>query len=152
MRSIAGAIDTLPPVSRIIFQVVSFNCVQWTYSLSGPIKPNVFQSAETTTHDVRGYRDPYRARQLPVVRIRARVQGQRQQLVVRREILSLDPRDVLGEGRACDTGGAGIDRSSAGLPQSLDTGVRMGRCVRDLRQVYGRGNACMKLAKRRHQF
>jgi hypothetical protein len=35
--SMAGAIETLPPVSAIIFQWVSLSCMQWMYSLSGPI-------------------------------------------------------------------------------------------------------------------
>src|SRR5215472_9944562 len=33
------AIDTLPPVSAILFQWVSVSWVQWMYSLSGPISP-----------------------------------------------------------------------------------------------------------------
>ena len=35
----AVAIDTFPPVSAIIFHAVSVSCVQWMYSLSGPISP-----------------------------------------------------------------------------------------------------------------
>src|SRR5437879_4374214 len=38
----AGAIETLPPVSAVIFQVSAFNCVQWMYSLSGPSSPAFF--------------------------------------------------------------------------------------------------------------
>ena len=97
-----------------------------------PVSPHALEGARTVADDVRGNGHSQRARQFPMLRVGSSIECESQQLVIGREILGLDARDVLRKLRALDAGRIRIYGAASGFLETGDARVGMRRRVRDL--------------------